>query len=51
MMFAMQNEGAAEPWLLGPRLSYDPVAGMFTGRRSDEANKKMTRDYRKNFEI
>ena len=53
MLFAMQNEGVelAEPWMLGPRLSYDNTSGTFTGPAAKSANQKMSRVYRQGFEV
>lgn len=40
-----------EPWMLGPKLTFDNQAFEFTGQMASQANQKMSRDYRSNFEL
>ena len=53
MLYAL-NQPAAEfelSWLLGPQLSFDSSSRQFTGQHAGEANARMTREYRKPFEL
>ncbi len=53
MLFALQDDRpqTIEPWLLGPRIEFDPQACQFHGQGAAAANARMTRDYRSGFEL
>ena len=41
----------SESWKLGPELTFDNANKMFKGTQAEPANQKMTREYRKGFEL
>lgn len=53
MLYAAANGGTtpSEPWLLGPKLTYDNAARQFVGAQASEANRLMGREYRAGFEL
>ncbi len=51
-LFAASKGGAPqEPWMLGPKLSYDNKSKKFTGDNANKANALIGREYRKGFEL
>ena len=53
VMFAekQQQDPASEAWVLGPKLTFDSAALRFVGDSAEQANQKMSREYRPNFEL
>ena len=48
---AQQLDADRESWILGPKLTFDSAAGEFVGTQADAANQKMSREYRRDFEL
>ncbi len=52
LAYALQDKlTTLDPWLLGPKLLFDPAAAQFVGEAAEPANQRMSRAYRKGFEL